>query len=172
MCVATRQRRLVQKMPGINHTASPEGVRYRYESVGPERHLWGSSTRQAHQRFGWAFNLPHVGPGDKPAPAAPVAGMSGVMGVEALLALQDVGDPLEGRRRTVRRASRLLDVLEDLKIALIDGVLTPDKVRALVKTLGEKRESTGDPILETVLDEIETRAAVELAKLEVNGLTS
>jgi hypothetical protein len=98
--------------------------------------------------------------------------MSGVMGVEALLALQDVGDPLEGRRRTVRRASRLLDVLEDLKIALIDGVLTPDKVRALVKTLGEKRESTGDPILETVLDEIETRAAVELAKLEVNGLAS
>ncbi|MCA6289426.1 flagellar assembly regulator FliX [Phenylobacterium sp.] len=139
---------------------------------GPKGISGGAPPAKRTSASGEGFSLPQVGPGDKPAPAAPVAGMSGVMGVEALLALQDVGDPLEGRRRSVRRASRLLDVLEDLKIALIDGVLTPDKVRALVKTLGEKRESTGDPILETVLDEIETRAAVELAKLEVNGLAS
>ncbi|MFN7882061.1 MAG: flagellar assembly protein FliX [bacterium] len=35
--------------------------------------------------------------------------------------------------------------------------------------MGEKREATGDPELEAVLNEIETRAAVEMAKMEVRG---
>lgn len=92
------------------------------------------------------------------------------MGVEALLALQDAGGPLEGRRRSLRRASRLLDVLDDLKVALIDGLLRPDQIRSLASAIAEQRAATGDPRLETLLDEIETRAAVELAKLEVHGL--
>ena len=95
-----------------------------------------------------------------------------MMGVEALLALQDAGGPLEGRRRSLRRAVRLLDVLDDLKIALIDGMLKPDQIRALSLAIAEQRSSTGEPGLEAVLDEIETRAAVELAKLEVLGLPS
>jgi len=37
---------------------------------------------------------------------------------------------------------------------------------------GSWGEATGDPTLETVLDEIETRAAVELAKLEFLGRPS
>jgi hypothetical protein len=94
------------------------------------------------------------------------------MGVEALLALQDVGGPLEGRRRSVRRAGRLLDVLDDLKVALIDGILRPDQIRGLASAIAEQRAATGDPALESVLDEIETRAAVELAKLEMRGLAS
>ena len=94
------------------------------------------------------------------------------MGVQALLALQDVGGGLEGRRRSVRRAERLIDVLDDLRVALIDGVMRPDQVRALASTIAEQRAATGDPGLEAILDEIETRAAVEMAKLEMRGLAS
>lgn len=140
--------------------------------TGPNGVSGGASSPRRTGGTGAGFSLPQAGSADRTAPAAPTAGPSGVMGVDALLALQDVGGPLEGRRRSVRRAGRLLDVLDDLKVALIDGVLTTDQIRALTKTLAEKREVTGDPALEAVLEEIETRAAVELAKLEVRGLSS
>jgi hypothetical protein len=105
------------------------------------------------------------------APAAPsqvssAAGVSGVMGVAALLALQDVESPTERKRRSVKRAGKLLDELEALKIALLGGELSQAKLDALGRAVREQRSATDDPKLEAVLDEIETRAAVELAKLE------
>ncbi len=101
-----------------------------------------------------------------PAQVASASGVAGVMGVEALLALQDVGSPTERKRRSVSRAGRLLDSLDDLKIALLGGDLTSNQVEALARAVREQRMATEDPKLEAVLDEIETRAAVELAKLE------
>jgi hypothetical protein len=99
-------------------------------------------------------------------PAASVAGPAGVMGVEALLALQDVENPTERRRRSVSRAGRLLDELDSIKIALLGGDLSQAQLDRLARAVREQRAATEDPKLEAVLDEIETRAAVELAKLE------
>ncbi|MBL8556311.1 MAG: flagellar assembly protein FliX [Phenylobacterium sp.] len=109
-----------------------------------------------------------------PAPAAPaqvstVSGVSGVVGVEALLALQDVESATERKRRSVGRAGRLLDELDELKIALLGGELSAGQLARLARTVREQRAATDDPKLEGVLDEIETRAAVELAKLEAAG---
>ncbi|WP_337188440.1 flagellar assembly protein FliX [Phenylobacterium sp.] len=101
-----------------------------------------------------------------PVQAASVAGVAGVMGVEALLALQDVESAVERRRRSVNRAGRLLDELDGLKIALLGGELSKAQVERLARAVREQRAATDDPKLEAVLDEIETRAAVELAKLE------
>ncbi|MDZ4370324.1 MAG: flagellar assembly protein FliX [Phenylobacterium sp.] len=98
-----------------------------------------------------------------------VAGPAGVMGVEALLALQDVESATERRRRSVNRAGRLLDELDDLKIALLGGELSQGQLDRLARAAREQRAATEDPALEAVLDEIETRAAVELAKLESAG---
>ncbi len=107
------------------------------------------------------------------APAASgAAGVSGAGGVstvsslDALIALQEVGGPLERRRRATGRASRILEALEDLKLELLAGGLTPTIVEALTRAVRDQRALTDDPRLEGVLDEIETRAAVELAKLE------
>ena len=107
------------------------------------------------------------------APAAPVAvsnagGVSSVMGVGALLALQDVESATQRRRRSVGRAGRLLDELDELKIALLGGDLDPGQLDRLATTVREHRSATDDPKLEGLLDEIETRAAVELAKLEIS----
>ncbi len=98
--------------------------------------------------------------------AASVSATQGVMGVEALLALQDVGTPLERRRRAVRRAGQILDVLDEIKIALIEGELSGAELDRLRRAIRDERESTNDPALEAVLDDIELRAAVEVAKLE------
>ncbi|WP_296598093.1 flagellar assembly protein FliX [Phenylobacterium sp.] len=105
------------------------------------------------------------------APAAPAqvsgaSGVSSVMGVEALLALQDVESPTERKRRSVKRAGRLLDQLDALKVALLGGELSAGQIDNLARAVREQRAATDDPKLEGLLDEIETRAAVELAKLE------
>ena len=104
-------------------------------------------------------------------PAAPTqvsssASVGGVMGVAGLLALQDVETPSERRRRSVRRAGRLLDELDEIKIALLGGDLGQTQLERLGRAIREQRGATEDPKLEGLLDEIETRAAVELAKLE------
>ncbi|MFZ5718193.1 MAG: flagellar assembly protein FliX [Pseudomonadota bacterium] len=101
-----------------------------------------------------------------PAQVAATSGVAGVGGVEALLALQQVESPTERRRRSVNRAGRLLDKLDDLKIALLGGELSQTELDGLARAVREQRSETDDPKLEAVLDEIETRAAVELAKLE------
>ena len=98
--------------------------------------------------------------------AASVSSVQGVMGVEALLALQDVGGPLERKRRAVRRAGRILDVLDDLKVGLLEGELSGADLDRLRRAVRDERANTDDPALEAVLDEIELRAAVEVAKLE------
>ena len=81
--------------------------------------------------------------------------------------MQSVGGPLERRRRAVSRAGRILDVLDEVKLSLLDGGVSAEELGRLVSAVREQRENTEDERLEGVLDEIETRAAVELAKLAV-----
>jgi hypothetical protein len=80
--------------------------------------------------------------------------------------LQDVGGPLERKRRAVRRAGRILDVLGEIKIGLLEGELSAGDLDRLRRAIRDERDATEDPGLEAVLDEIELRAAVEMAKLE------
>jgi hypothetical protein len=101
--------------------------------------------------------------------ASSVSATQSVMGVGALIALQDVGGPLEGKRRAVRRAGRILDVLDEIKVALLDGGLSGAELDRLRRAVRDERGATEDPRLEAVLDEIELRAAVEVAKLEQAG---
>lgn len=115
---------------------------------------------------GAAFSLPSVEAAHGAVGVAATAGVSAVAGLDALLALQDVGGPLERRKRAVGRAGRILDVLDEVKLALIDGELSPTSLERLVRAVRDERQATDDPRLEGVLDEIETRAAVEIAKLE------
>jgi hypothetical protein len=60
----------------------------------------------------------------------------------------------------------MLDVLDQVKVALLDGELSGADLERLQRSIREERAGTDDPALEAVLDEVELRAAVELAKLE------
>jgi hypothetical protein len=104
-----------------------------------------------------------------PVSVARAAATSGVSSVDALLALQETLSPLERRRRAVARAGRVLDLLDAVKLAILDGEISGESLERLRQSLAETRAATDDPKLEGVLDEIETRAAVELAKREVAG---
>ena len=115
---------------------------------------------------GEGFHIAPLGESAGLGQAGSVASVHGVMGVEALLALQDVGTPTERRRRSVRRAGRILDVRDEIKVALLDGDLDAASLDRLRRAVRDERSQTEDPALEGVLDEIELRAAVEVAKLE------
>jgi hypothetical protein len=128
-----------------------------------------SGARPAREAGGEGFRIvtPEAAPGA--GSASSVSASRGVMGVEALLALQNVGGPLERKRRAVRRAGRILDVLDEIKVALLEGELSSADLDRLRRAVRDEREGTEDPALEAVLDEIELRAAVEVAKLEQSG---
>lgn len=94
-----------------------------------------------------------------------VAGAAGsVQGVDALLALQEVDDPLVGRRRSVQRGHELLDALEAMHASLLIGNVSGERLERITHLLSIRMPSD-DPTLEAMVDDIELRAKVELAKL-------
>lgn len=123
--------------------------------------------RPARAGDGSGFRIGGASSAASTAPATSVSGPSGVVGIQALIALQDIETATERRRRSVGRAGRLLDELDRIKIAMLGDELSGAQLEALSRAVREQRAATDDPKLEGVLDEIETRAAVELAKLEV-----
>jgi len=88
-----------------------------------------------------------------------------VGGIDALLALQGFDDPLERRRRAVKRGRTALDALDALKLGLLTGALETGTLAALKSVVAELADRTGEPDLDTVLAEIELRVGVELAKI-------
>jgi hypothetical protein len=101
------------------------------------------------------------------APAQAAAMTSGVSDVSALMALQGVESATERRRRAVRRGGGLLDRLDELKLALLGGESAEATLERLSHSLRETRPEDPDPDLTGLLDQIDLRAAVELAKAEV-----
>jgi len=132
---------------------------------GPTGPSQTGAARSAGKAASGGFSLSGAGEASEAAEAQRMAGLDGVMTVSALLALQGVEDPLQRRKRAMGRASRLLDILDDLKVAMLEGRAAPSTLDNLARAVREQRESTDDPGLNDVLNQIETRAAVELAKL-------
>ena len=132
---------------------------------GPSGPSQSSAARGAGRTASGGFSLSGTGEAAETAEAQRMAGLEGVMTVSALLALQGVEDPLHRRKRALGRASRLLDILDDLKVAMLEGRASASTLDDLAHAVREQRENTDDPRLNDVLNQIETRAAVELAKL-------
>ena len=67
------------------------------------------------------------------------------------------------RRKAVRRGASLLDTLDQIKADLLVGRVSADRLDQLVGMLADMREKSL-PGLDAVLDDIELRVRVELAK--------
>ena len=86
------------------------------------------------------------------------------MPVEALLALQEVPEATKGPAKGIARGSELLRLLDQIHLGLLSGAIPPHTLQRLAGDLRRQRGSVADPHLAAVLDEIELRARVELAK--------
>lgn len=126
-----------------------------------------SSSASRPSKAASGFSVPTAG-GSAPASAtASAASVSGVADVSALMALQGVEDATERRRRAIRRGGGLLDRLDELKLALLSGEAGEGALERLSRSLREDRPIDADPGLNSLLDQIDLRAAVELAKADL-----
>ena len=87
--------------------------------------------------------------------------------VDAVFAVQEVTDSLDGRSRGLlcQYGEDVLEDLDDLRIGLIEGAVSKDRLTSLARKLREKRQQSDDVELNSIIDEIELRAEVEVAKL-------
>lgn len=103
--------------------------------------------------------------------ARPVDAPTSLGGLDGLLALQmvdtvgDTPDSPAKRKALVARGEDILDRLEELRVGLLMGSIPKERLAALAQLVRDRRESAQDPQLGALLDEIELRAEVELAKL-------
>jgi len=124
-----------------------------------------SADRAVDGGFGAA--LEEAGEAAAPAAAARAETLGAISSLDLLLALQETLTPTERRRRAVRRAGKILDALDALKLSLLGGEATDLELQSLQTAVKEARAETDDPELEGLLEQIETRAAVELAKRDM-----
>ena len=107
--------------------------------------------------------------GSAPKTASPTSGAAALASVDALIALQEVPDATTGRAKAARRGRDMLDVLDDLRDGLLTGAVSRATLQRLLTLVNVEREDFVDPQLGAVLDEIDLRARVELAKLNFAG---
>jgi len=102
--------------------------------------------------------------GDSRQTGAPTA-LRTVGGIDALIALQGVEDAPERRRHAVKRGRLALDALDELKIGLLGGTLSPSTLTKLKSAAGFLKDGSGEANLDALLGEIELRVEVEIAKM-------
>lgn len=97
-----------------------------------------------------------------PAPAT-----GGVNAVEALFAIQQTADATDHRSRGLMMdyGNDLLDRLDHIRMAILGGTISKDGLMDLARRLRERKIHADDAHLNTLIDEIELRVEVEIAKL-------
>ena len=84
--------------------------------------------------------------------------------IGSLLALQAVEDPTQQKKRkAIRRGRSLLDALDAVKGDMLGGQFNEGRLDAILSVIAEAREKS-ETGLDHLLDDIELRARVELAK--------
>lgn len=125
----------------------------------------GASKSGAKQGAGGAAFSGMLGGADDVSEAKNVSGPMAVGGIDALLSLQDVGNSTEeSTKRAKKRALSLLDKLDELKVEILTGRVPQHTLHQLSNMIATQRESVMDPKLAAVLDEVDLRVQVELAK--------
>lgn len=132
---------------------------------GPSGPSQSPGPRAARASGGFSVPSPRAAAGASATTSA--SAPSAVTDVSALMALQGVEDATERRRRAIRRGGGLLDRLEELKLALLMGEAGEGALERLTRTLREERPVDADAGLNNLLDQIDLRAAVELAKADL-----
>lgn len=102
----------------------------------------------------------------RPSSTATVTGTAAAGTLDTLLAVQEAESSHERRARARRRANDLLEGLDQIRDGLLNGQISPERLDALASMVASHRDEVDDPHLAELLDEIELRVQVELAKLD------
>ena len=96
-----------------------------------------------------------------------VAASNRISSVDAVVALQEITGDNTDERGAKNRANLILDKLEDIRMGLLVGQIPKSNLEDLSKILIVARENSIDANLLEIIEDIELRAKIELAKLEM-----
>ena len=100
-----------------------------------------------------------------PAPAEQRPELAPTASLSTILGAQEAEADENERRGAARYGADLLDRLAELRLNLLSGTLPAARLHALARALRDDRRPSGDPRIEIVVEEIELRVQVEIAKL-------
>jgi hypothetical protein len=103
--------------------------------------------------------------GARPLANSGVAANTPTATLDAVLVAQEIAEPTEQRRSGIRHGDSLLAELRELQLGPVEGWVGEGMLRRLARLLDGLRPAIEDPTLAELLDQLELRAAVELAKL-------
>lgn len=101
--------------------------------------------------------------------SAPTGATKSIAMVDSLLAAQSVEDPTAraAKKRMRSRSLSVLDELEKIRMGMLSGTMTVGHMIDIADVVASHREKITDPSLTAIMDEIDLRAQVELAKMRV-----
>ncbi|HSZ75444.1 MAG TPA: flagellar assembly protein FliX [Rhizomicrobium sp.] len=129
----------------------------RIDSVTVRRASKSSSTGSGDFKLSDAADTPR---------ASVVTGPGPLAAVDNILMLQSLDDSTSGRSRAIAHGASLLEMLDDVRDGLLAGGIPRITLNRIANAVSRRHDGFADPKLQGVLDEIELRARVELAKLE------
>lgn len=128
-----------------------------------------SKTKKSKGAGGTSFSalVDSMNAGAETSESADVAATSSVGVVDALLAVQEDGarGSKEANARMEQRAEDILNQLDNVKNSILTGDVSEAELQQISNLIASKRDQDIDPMLSELLDEIDLRAQVELAKM-------
>jgi len=106
--------------------------------------------------------------GETEAPAHSSA--TGVIaGIDSLLAAQETDDPAgrAAKKRMRGRGEDVLRQLDKIRLGMLTGTLSVGNLLDVADVVATHRERINDPQLSSLLDEIDLRAQIEIAKMRM-----
>lgn len=103
---------------------------------------------------------------EEPSAASTVSSTTPLSAVDGILAVQEVPTATDGRSRGIKRGYSILDHLDEIRLGLLAGSIPRQRLLEMGREIKEARDTVIEPQLSSILDDIELRAAVELAKLD------
>ena len=93
-----------------------------------------------------------------------------ISSINTVLAAQEYSFESEGdgSKKLTEWGNHVLNSLDEIRHGLLIGAIPRDQLRNLAQALRERKGSVKDPQLIDIINEIEIRAEVELAKLTRN----
>lgn len=98
--------------------------------------------------------------------AGGLSALGAAAALESLLSLQETDDSTseEAEARAKKRADDMLDQLEHIRMGLLLGGISAKALSDLSSIISARKEEVDDPELREIMEEIDLRAQVELAK--------
>ncbi len=136
--------------------------------AGPSKQTASAKKKKSTAKAGeFASQVRSVVSADDVEGAQAAGGMAPVGALESILVVQEVPDALGGPSKgiLVRYGDQLLDHLDAIRLEILSGAISKEKLANLAQMLRQKRQTCDDPRLNAIIDEIELRVEVEVAKL-------